>query len=494
MFPDTNIFIQCKPLHELNWLEWKEYDEVCLIVSRPVQAEIDKQKGGGNTRLAKRSRATSSMFRDILLSEKKYREIRSSKPTVRLYLRQDIKPDESLSNQLVYRERDDQLVGITSSFAKSHGRNQVFLLTLDTGPMTSAHMVGVKFIPIPDEWLMTPETNESEKKIKKLQDEIDQLKRTEPIIDISFENSTTDGTALNQIVRTVFKPLTDEEISRLVRKIIRCIPIETNFGLKEPEQENGSEVVYQFASLIGKIRKFVPATDEQILAYKNDKYPNWVEECKKYLQCCHRYFNHLFTPPRVLISLTNTGTRPAKDSLVTFSARGDFCISPPPYKHTDTEDTFPPQLSLPQPPKPPKGEWKTINLLDQLTAPKNPHPDYSRSASRLKDIASIIPNDKKDPNIFYYQNHTESPVECFSLECEQWRHKTDSEEFLIDLYFKLSPGIISGFLEVKIHAENIATPISECKSIRIKIDESSVIEKAESLVETLITEYHCRIL
>lgn len=179
LFPDTNVFIQCKPLHELNWSEWKEFDEVNLIVSRPVQAEIDRQKGGGNTRLSKRARKTSSMFRDILLSEEKYLEVRTSKPTVRLYLKQDIKPDESLSDQLIYGERDDQLVGITSSFAKLHSENQVFLLTHDTGPMTSADMVGVKFIPIPDEWLMAPETNESDKQITKLQAEVNRLKITE---------------------------------------------------------------------------------------------------------------------------------------------------------------------------------------------------------------------------------------------------------------------------------------------------------------------------
>ena len=45
LFPDTNLFIQCLPLVELDWSMWKQFDEVHLIVSRPVQEEIDNQTG-----------------------------------------------------------------------------------------------------------------------------------------------------------------------------------------------------------------------------------------------------------------------------------------------------------------------------------------------------------------------------------------------------------------------------------------------------------------
>ena len=44
LFPDTNLFVQCKPLQELNWSEWSDFTEVHLIVCRPVTREIDNQK------------------------------------------------------------------------------------------------------------------------------------------------------------------------------------------------------------------------------------------------------------------------------------------------------------------------------------------------------------------------------------------------------------------------------------------------------------------
>lgn len=54
------------------------------------------------------------------------------------------------------------------------------MLTDDTGPMASARMVGVPFVAIPDDWLLTPEANETEKKIGALQVELARLKKAEP--------------------------------------------------------------------------------------------------------------------------------------------------------------------------------------------------------------------------------------------------------------------------------------------------------------------------
>ena len=31
LFPDTNVFIQCKPLEQLDWSEWQEFSEIHLL-------------------------------------------------------------------------------------------------------------------------------------------------------------------------------------------------------------------------------------------------------------------------------------------------------------------------------------------------------------------------------------------------------------------------------------------------------------------------------
>ena len=51
LFPDTNVFIQCRPLNEVDWSEWMNHDEVHLIVCQPIQRELDKHKNRGNDRV-----------------------------------------------------------------------------------------------------------------------------------------------------------------------------------------------------------------------------------------------------------------------------------------------------------------------------------------------------------------------------------------------------------------------------------------------------------
>lgn len=498
LFPDTNLFIQCKPINELNWSKWNDYDEVCLIISRPVQAEIDRQKGGGNTRLAKRARATSSMFREILLSEEKYREVLSKKPIVRLYIRQDIKPDESLSEQLTYSERDDQLVGIVSSFSDPHNNKRAFLLTHDTGPMASAAMVGVEFIPIPDEWLMAPETSESDKEITKLKTEISRLKKTEPIVSIKFKSQTLDGAEISNIEKIIYSPLTDEQLSMLVEKIVENIPLETDFGNQEQKQEKEQEQeqeqkqkqkptsIYDLAMRmgIGIEKTFIPATEEQISTYRVDKYPEWIQKCKNYLQECHKQFNSSIISTRVEALLSNIGTRPADDTLVTFTAKGDFYICPPPYNEEKEKINSKP--SLPLPPEAPKGKWETRNIFDPIAGLRDFNLNYAQAIPRHTDISSLIHSNARSPNDFYYQNRPEIPVKTFSLECEQWRHQGDEEIFFTDLFFDIDKEKTSGALEIKIHASNMADPVSESKPVKITIKKISVFENAEYLVDELI--------
>ena len=80
LFPDTNLFIQCRPLEQLDWSEWAEFAEVRLIVCRPVQREIDNQRSRGNSRVAHRARKTYGTFREILSSESRFKLLNNSGP------------------------------------------------------------------------------------------------------------------------------------------------------------------------------------------------------------------------------------------------------------------------------------------------------------------------------------------------------------------------------------------------------------------------------
>ena len=79
-FVDSNLFLQCRPLEQLDWTPWNAFEEVRLIVSSPVLREIDYRKNKGSDRVGTRARATSAMFREML--QEGHKVVRASSPRV----------------------------------------------------------------------------------------------------------------------------------------------------------------------------------------------------------------------------------------------------------------------------------------------------------------------------------------------------------------------------------------------------------------------------
>ncbi len=96
LFPDTNLFIQCKALDQLDWSAWKAFDEVRLVVSRPVLREIDYRKNKGSDRVGKRARTTAALFGEIIKSGLAGKIIRDAEPRVVL----SIEPQHNQSRAL----------------------------------------------------------------------------------------------------------------------------------------------------------------------------------------------------------------------------------------------------------------------------------------------------------------------------------------------------------------------------------------------------------
>jgi hypothetical protein len=481
LFPDTNLFVQCKSLRELDWSTWAEFDEVHLIVSRPVQAEIDNQKGKGSSRLAKRARTASSMFRGILLSDTKYLEVRAGKPVVRVYLRQDLKWNPSLAEQLSYEERDDQLVGIASLFAENHRDSDVRLLTHDTGPMTSAQMVGLKFEPIPDEWMLAPEPDEKGKRINELQEEVARLNKAEPAFEATVKNHGTDDAALDFDFH-FYSALDENQVQELVAYLTAAFPISNDFGSRVPDERTIDTL---FNIRLGR-EIYTPVTDEEIDEYRVALYPEWVAECTKVFRELHATLNERMEPPRLTVWAKNIGGRPADSALVTFTAAGNFKIFAP----SKDDDKEPAPIGLPSPPTPPEGQWewsnakawKNIADLSKIAAPylRGADMDYVRSLTRPSfDVSS-------DPNAFYYKpTRPGLPTDEISLRCTQWRHQGEKEPFHFDIHVQHSPGQVSGALKVRIEAANKTEPFIQTAPVRVNVSEVTPLNEAYGLVSAL---------
>ena len=504
LFVDTNLLLQCRPLEELDWSVWKEFDEVRLIVSSSVLREIDYRKNKGNDRVGNRARATSAMFREILNDE--YKLVHDSGPCVKLSVEPQHRHSEALEERLNYQERDDQLIGTVYEFAKSNPGTEVHLLTHDTTPLYTARGFGLVADVIPDEWLLPPENTESEKELAALKTENTRLKKAEPYFTIQCLHGAGAEIKCYKDSFTWFEPLTDAETNVLLQHLKECFPLETDFGSRESAERD----VALFGTHVRAIKRdFTPATDEEIAKYRDEAYPQWLERCEEVLSNYHRTLQRqMSVPPPFVFLVENRGTRPAADALITIEAKGDFQIKPPPRDEGDEDDSSDegedlqkkPTALLPSPPSAPCGRWQTTiggraqNLLSLSDALPRSLAGINRLTASHRGQLGVDPSllhtsylpQSHDPNEFYYKpDRPQMPQDAFCLECDQWRHEDGRKDFHGEIHFPTDLDAVEGALVCRIQAGNLSKSVSKQIPVRITTARVSTFERAHALVKKL---------
>lgn len=501
-FVDTNLFIQCRPLEEIDWSQLQAYEEVRLIVSSPVLREIDNLKTKGNDRVGKRARATSAMFRKML--NETCRQVHAASPRVVLSIEPQHMYDSSLEGQLNYQERDDQLLGTVHEFAGSNPSKDVRLLTHDTMPLFKARSLDVAADQIPDDWLLPPETTKAEKELAALKAENSRLKSTEP--SISLRSIDQSGKAIDKYYAsyTRYEPLTNAEVADLMEILKARFPMETDFGSREPTEQSAPKTATQ---LFATNRIFTPANDEEIEKYREEAYPQWLVRCEEMLKTHHQVLQQEIQVLEFEFIAKNAGTRPATDALITIEARGDFQVKPPssddPDKDEEVEDDTSVKVNakvLPQPPVAPCGTWNNriagqlgdvMGALDRFAGSPYafPRPEQVELYSGIAhiDVPPIRLPPPHDPNEFYYKPVLQSmPQNSFALECAQWRHGGEEESFVGEIHVPTDLHEAEGLLVCHIQASNLSDAILSRVPVRIEITHVSAFESARSMVKLLV--------
>ena len=496
LFVDTNFFLQCKPPEELDWTCWHSFDEVRLIVSKPVLREIDYRKNKGNNRAGKRARDTSARFRRMRQDGQEIVREQSPRVILSIELHHEYSPD--FEDRLDYRERDDQLIGTALGFATNSHSSQVWLLTHDTTPLLTAKSLGLPSKTIPDDWLLPPEHTRAEKRLASLEAELGRIKRSEPSFLLQFEDDESGKMARKT---QCFEPLTEEQLQLLMKRLRTRFPMETSFGRREVTNQPGTIFGAPFDA---RTKVFTPPSDEEIAEYKDSLYPGWLEECEAILTDCYKAPRQS-SPPRFTFWAENRGTRPAKDALVETTAEGDFLIAPPartrnrrekePTAGQESPSTGP--HSLPRPPRPPKGRWEFTEdpfrgLRDTFSALRESRVgDPFQTMRDLNSLAAPLPlgpavTPVRDPNSFYYApTRSRKPQRSIRLVCAQWRHMGGPEGFAGEIYLRPDQTEVRGALLFRVQAENLSKPASQRIPVRIEVDHISSFDRASALVDAL---------
>ena len=488
LFPDTNLFIQCRALGELEWSKWRGFHEIHLIVCLPVQQEIDKQKTlGKNNRVGRRARKTYSLFRSIATGERQYQLIREAAPQVKLFLESPSLPDPELSERLDYNSFDDRMVGCLHRYAKDHPNADVRLLTHDTGPLMTASGLGLSVAPIEDEWLLPPESTKTERELSRLNAEIVQLKKAEPAFNVRcVDDAGVDVESLD-LVRGIYEALGEDEIANYITILQERFPIATEFNRQVPKPARAT-----VAAMLGEQWHFERASEEAISNYGDREYPQWIQDCRDMLSNIHEALQRRERQISFRFEISNEGTRPGTDALVVFRAKGNFKICPPPSEEDDTEDSAKAEPSIPSPPRPPRGRW--ISSPTSLSRMLGHFDSFQTPRAIDMPALSIAPHlseeRRRDPNLFYYKlGRNTEPSDTFSLECEQWRHGTGVEGFYGDIFLPEAVTPVVGALECEIHAENLSKPIIATIPVRIETQYGTSKDFANGLVKPPWNEF-----
>lgn len=485
LVPDTNFFVQCREAKEIDWSNYKSYDRIELIITRPVQAELDSQKGKGSGRLAKRARKASSFIRDILLSDSDQYKIKSS-PDLYISLRQDLRPNQDLASSLDFTQIDDQLVGVVSSLIKSSDNIDAYLLTHDTGPMASAKMVGVPFKAIPDDWLLKPESDEKDKTINSLLSELSKYKSQEPEFSFTAKQDNKPVQQFN-LTNICFTELTPEEIHDLTTKLEERFPKAVDFGSPEKKEKPVVSTSLFSALYPEQVDIYTPASEESIRHYTNNRYPEWLKSCQDFFENLHHHLNKTAPPLEITIDLCNIGSRPALDSLITFSSKGSFSIYPIEAFNDDAKDATD-NPELPSPPIAPQGSWKRTTK-HQFPSLAGGMGDLNWYREPSFSPPTISPPFKRNEESFYWEpSRPQQPTKLIRLECKKWRHQIDEEPFTYVVSTEPTPGEIHGVLEVRIDCTNMTKSFEKRVNINIATEEKSALSYANKIIENLVAD------
>ena len=471
-FPDTNLFIQCRSLKELDWSEWADFEEVHLIICHTVQREIDQQKHRRNGRVAQRARKTSSLFRSIV--EKDHSLIREKCPQVKLMLESSSVPSPELKDRLDYDKPDDEIVGFLHQYKQQHPEADVRLLTHDTGPMMTARSLNLPFVKIEDAWLLPPESNETERENRHLKEEITRLKKAEPQFHIRCLDDNENEIDALEVKCPFYEPLNEQEVAAFIDQLKNRFSIVTNFDpLRRIDKSSTLGIIIRGL--------YSPPSERDIAKYRDEEYPAWIEDCKKMLSNLHKALLRDAESPVFRFGVTNQGSRPGKNTLVVIASKGNFKICPPQLE--DEEHSKERRILdglLPAPPKPPKNQLMTV--LNNLSSDRLSFLHHVPPSSDLDMTRSY----SHDPDAFYYKpGQPQIPVKSFSLECEQWRHGIVEECFEGEIFTDSAKDEIRGAIECEIHAENLSTPVKKIVSVKIVVVRESTKDYASNLVTNL---------
>jgi hypothetical protein len=472
LFPDSNLFMQCRSPAEIPWAEITADTEIRLFASRTVQGEVDRFKGDGKGRRSDRARKVSAWFAASIESGAPI-VLRERSPRVTLELPPRIRPGHTYPPGLDVTRPDDRIVGEVLAFREAEAG--ATLLTDDTNMKLTARDMALPYIAIPASWRLDPEPDTKDRTIADLQKRLTALERSYPFLDV-VQSLLPGSSEVSQRLR--YAPLSATVIEELVEAIRSICPERTDFSRKS-EPENPAMPGMRNLNLAYLSGMEWKEPSASAIADYGRRYAAWLGAVRVHLGRLHRSLPQ--TRPRLDVRwvLGNAGTVPAEGVIVDIEAMGGVALA---------DSRSPPKEAspyLPEPPIPPAWEMSPTALHEMIGL----QAAFRAAQPNLRlplDVVGFRNHGRsepvRDPYAFYRRGR---PVRTlsrrWSFECSELRHGGDPKTFeATALTVGSSDG---GVLRFRVSARNMPVPIEAVLPVRFVSSTGRTEDEARALVD-----------
>jgi len=470
VFPDTNLFLHCRALHDLPWHELFDSDALHLKIATTVVDEIDRLKRDGNPKRAKRAREANALFRQLLTSPAGSVDLPTRGKPLRVSFAPALPASRITPDTLDRLRGDDSLIEEVLRFSKEH--SSTVLLTADTGVDLRAQRHGVKSRAIPDSWLLPPEPDERDKRIRELERRVDQMEDRAPQLQLAVLHDEAVVDTLT-LALPLYSDLTTIELDMLTAEVRRRHPIATEFLEPPLSVVPQSELERHFLSSI----KRESVSKSEIEEYL-EEYSAWERKVHERLARWANILNlkHRWCELRIL--LENVGAASADHLLLEIflygGAKAHVTMDPDerPRMHkfgqllSDTPD-------LPPPPPAPRAMTSWEKTFDGLRDSMN----FDSRIFAPPYLPSIPAG--RDRHALYVREDDEALLEAWSLECEEFRHGLEPRDIRCWLWVPRDAKAEDLKLRMRATAKNLPTSVESFLSIVLSNQPRQTIDLAK---------------
>jgi hypothetical protein len=258
-----------------------------------------------------------------------------------------------------------------------------------------------------------------------LKAEITRLKASEPRLRGWFLDAN--GIVIERVEANLqrYEPINATLINGLVERVLAANPEAPSPPIPSTRKPARKGPV-DLASIDAELdRQFSPILARAYEKYRAD-YEAWTQNVRRSLTDLHVTWNRRRDWPAIVFMAVNDGTKPAEAALVELVVEGDFTIERPQKPEGDGKlldgRRRTSGLEIPMPPAPPVRQTAASLLFGDNS--RLLMGDSVRSFDPLSSLSRT-----RDADAFYWRIGRGKPTTRIELDCANWRHAREKEDF-----------------------------------------------------------------